>query len=150
RASLSSHRPLPVRSGHTLASRIEPRLGRIATELAGRPTEARCWSPRDWDVVVHELHAFYGEAADRELAGFAEPAISRSARIHLAPYVCSELSLAHPSLTVDLSFAVDVIAHESQHIFSPNGSEADTECASMQRIPRAASLLGYSPKLGRE
>jgi hypothetical protein len=40
--------PLPVVAGDSTRSRIEPRLGRVASSLAGKAVEVRCWSQADW------------------------------------------------------------------------------------------------------
>jgi hypothetical protein len=148
RQRMSFNRMLPVE--RSVRSRIDPEFSRVASAIAGRAVEARCWAEADWRPVVRELNAFYGERIDRGFSGFAEPAVSRTATIHLAPFVCQALSSPRDYDDRDLSFPVDVLAHEAEHILGPTSSEAVTECFGMQAIPQTAGLLGLPAERGRE
>jgi hypothetical protein len=144
RVRLSFNRRLPVMTGLVERSRIEPRLGRIASELAGRATEVRCWSDRDWPTVVVEQAAFYGQP-QVELAGFAEPAVSQGAKIDLAPSTCRRIArylYGRPPSDSELSFAVERLTHEAEHIRSPPSPEFVTDCYAAQDMRRTAELLG--------
>lgn len=145
-ARLSFNRPLPRLTGMAAVSHVDPELSAVATEIAGKPTEARCWSTTDWNTVVPEFHAYYGRRRTVDLAGFAEPGITEQSRIHLAPDICRALAERD---TRD-PFPVVVLAHESEHILSPSSSEAVTECIAMQETARTATLLGMSRRVGRK
>ena len=45
---------LPLIAGASRVSRVEPRFGAIASVLAGKDVEARCWSRRDWVKLMRE------------------------------------------------------------------------------------------------
>jgi hypothetical protein len=55
------NRPLPRIGGASRRSRIEPLFSRVATPIARRPVEIRCWSADDWEIVLadtaHSLRA---------------------------------------------------------------------------------------------
>ena len=57
-SELVSRRPLPLAGGLFGISRVEPRLGRAASETLGRQVEVRCWSQGDWEAVVREEAAY--------------------------------------------------------------------------------------------
>src|SRR5687767_7282188 len=71
RPGLAWERSLPVRTGLTDVSRIEPNLGRVASRIAGRKVEVRCWSEDDWEVVSAEWQAINGRK-EWWPAGFAD------------------------------------------------------------------------------
>ena len=48
-------KPLPVGLGPTSESRIEPTFGAVASALADRPGEVRCWSRSDWGRINGEF-----------------------------------------------------------------------------------------------
>lgn len=143
-STLPWNRSLPVAGGTRTASRIEPRFGGVATRVAGKPVEVRCWSEADWRIVEGQYHRYTGEHV--ELAGFA-PSLGHS-RVDLAPTVCADLAdltygVTHRWATRGSAFAVGVLAHETEHVVSP-GSEAETECYGMQDMRSAARALGAS------
>lgn len=55
---------------------------------------------------------------------------------------------------LDAADAVDLLAHESQHLFNARGDEAETECHGLQDVRRLAVLLGaskaYAERLARD
>lgn len=139
---------LPTRGGKTETSRIEPLFSKVATQLTGKRTEARCWSPRDWQRVAAEGTPYVeGEGGANELAGFA--AVD-DFRLQLAPDVCAPLvRLAYGKHEdewdddAQIAFAVGTLAHESRHRGGIS-LESVTECYAMQDLRRAARLLGTS------
>ncbi|MDQ5821931.1 MAG: hypothetical protein M3540_10865 [Actinomycetota bacterium] len=139
------NRPLPVRTGEVGASRIEPRFGRVASMLANRSVQVRCWSAADWDDVHDEWQAYTDD--DHDAIGFV--ASFDRGRLSLAPDICDLLAgLAYGGARPhggeqrrDLAEAVETLGHEAEHLVSP-GTEAATECYGMQDIRRTAGLLG--------
>jgi hypothetical protein len=141
---------LTVRGGLTDDSRIEPLYSRVASKLAGAPVQIRCWSAHDWSRVQRVIKA--STAITFDLAGFADPASSSA---DLAPDVCHDLTQfvygheARGNGLVLQAFAVDVLAHESNHLAGPNAGETEaiTECNALQTTRRTAELLGAKPSL---
>jgi hypothetical protein len=131
--------PLP-RSGVPGRSRIEPRLGRLASVLVSRPVEVRCWSQPDWRLVLLELRAYFGQRR-RDLAGFAW-----KGRAHLEGRWCDRLADFPGGRSSPLldAFALEVVAHEAKHVESSFLNEAEVECYALQQVDRAARLLGAS------
>ncbi len=146
----ASYRPgqgsqsLPVRTGVTDVSRVEPNFGRVASAVAGQAVRVRCWSAHDWPRIEDEAHAHHNVSID--YAGFAwylEQATD------LAPEVCRPLALLryghHPPADTRLAFAVGVLAHEASHLVPAyEDVESKAECFGMQRIRQTARLLGAS------
>ena len=149
RSSFYADKPLPTRDGVTSISRVEPHFGRVATSLAGKPAQVRCWSPLDWARINGDLIAHGGvrESLDY-VSGFYWPT---NGRIHLDPTACAGLvDLTYRGLRPDrgrvlvrIALAVDTLAHESMH---RRGfvNEAVTECYAVQLNYRTATLLGAS------
>lgn len=139
------NRALPIRTGEVDMSRIEPRFGRVASALASRPVQVRCWSPEDWPEILGEWRAF--NADDRDVIGFV--ASFDRGRLSLAPDVCRDIAAvaygrARPKGGPErraLTEATQTLGHEAEHLVSP-GTEAETECYGMQDIRRTAGLLG--------
>jgi hypothetical protein len=50
----------------------------------------------------------------------------------------------------DAADAVDLLAHETQHLFNRNGDEAETECHGLQDVRRLAVLLGAAQAYAKE
>src|SRR5437764_15456118 len=80
--------PLPRRAGQTDVSRIEPRLSRLATQVAGRSTQVRCWSVDGWLHVAAEWHVLASRGPEFWVLGIADKVRRRT---HLAPEVCAPL-----------------------------------------------------------
>jgi hypothetical protein len=149
RSSFYADKPLPTRAGVTGVSRIEPRFGRVASSLAGKPAHVRCWSALDWARINGDLLAHGGARESLDyVSGFYWPP---TGRIHLDPTACGGLvDLAYRGLRPDrgrafvrIALAVDTLAHESMH---RRGfvNEAVTECYAVQLNYRTATLLGAS------
>jgi hypothetical protein len=142
--------PLATSSLPTPASHIEPRLSRIARELAGRDVEVRCWSPSDWYRLDSERAEIDDDTASHGLRS-AFVSYDRK-RIDMGTIVCAELAQtldgADRLERADLAWAVKLLAHESMHVRGVE-NEATAECYGMQAIPRTASLLGLGGDEGR-
>jgi hypothetical protein len=135
--------PLPVKGGIANESRVEPMYSRIASALARKPTEVRCWSTADWRVLVPDY------AASQLTVAFVRGGFPR---IHMNPTTCSTLGYvvyAHEWPTtrrglVDLAELITTIGHESQHVKAVSVSEAAAECYGMQLIRVVAPALGIN------
>jgi len=141
--AMLANRRLPVIGGRVTRSRIEPRFSQAASVIAHRKVEIRCWSRREWRSTLKE----YGAVAGRtDLAGFAQP----PGRASLWPESCAVLvgfvyrhrRPPRGAALEDAAFAVALLAHETEHLVSAGGSEAETECYGMQDIRWLARGLG--------
>jgi hypothetical protein len=139
-------RPLPVVAGDSPRSRIEPRFGRVASRLAGKTVEVRCWSQADWLRLLREEKAYTKHRIDENTLGFAGIDGDRAS---LAPRVCDALvDLAyHGARPADatarfqLAAAVVTLAHEPQHSKGV-AVEAQAECYAIQLTASTARRLG--------
>ena len=94
---------------------------------------------------MNEYRIYYGLKFD--VAGFANPTKRRA---NVAPASCNRLARftykhwrpARGDALLDLAFSVGVLAHETEHLSNPAGSEAETECHGMQDVRRVARELG--------
>jgi hypothetical protein len=151
-AALVWNKHLPKTGGVTAQSRIEPLFSRVASTVAQRPLEIRCWSSRDWSNVLAEFRVWAPGRFDP--AGFV-PDFDLG-RANLDPWTCRHLDAlayrhAHPrggEAQLDLAYAVQILSHETQHLVSP-GTEAETECYGMQALTRVARSLGASAAYAR-
>lgn len=143
-SQLTLDQALPVRGGPDVrASRVEPRVGRIATRVAGRRVAVRCWSQADWRRINRELAVYLG--VTRRIAGYA--AVGGD-RVELAPEGCDPLVRvlyggAWPDDGGDdvaLAAAAVLLAHEVGHSRGLS-NEARTECWGVQHVADVASLL---------
>jgi hypothetical protein len=141
-------RQLPVIGGVSAQSRLEPRFGRIASSLAGKQVEVRCWSTADWMHLIREERTYtHGQLGSDTLA-FAGIGGNR---VNLGPDVCSTLvSLAYrgtrPSDEAGrflAASAVVTLSHEPQHS-KGIAAEATAECNAIQLAHRTAMRLGAS------
>ncbi len=145
---------LPRQKGDSATSSIDPRLSEVASAAVGRAVEVACWSHGEWERLVDESNAFQGSAVTHEFAGYA--AFSHN-RVHMESVVCRPLvRLAYGDerrtggRSFDqLSFAVTLLTHESEHLVGPGLSEAEVECYAMQRAATTARALGASPAYAR-
>lgn len=137
--------PLPVVAAPSSQSRIEPVFGRVASALAGRAVEVRCWSAADWPKVT--------VLDPVETGGFADLA---TGTVNLPPSVCGPLdalaySPSHRFLDAtwqDVA-AAHVLAHEAAHLGRAGSSESSAECDAVQTTARAAELLGADAAYAR-
>jgi hypothetical protein len=157
--SFYADKPLPMRGGATSASRIEPRFGRVASSLAGKPAQVRCWSALDWARINGELLELGGAGESLDfVSGFYWP---RNGRIHLDPTACAglvDLAYLHRRPTSGRPFArialgVDTLAHESMHRRGFR-TEAVAECYAVQLAYSTATALGadrsYASRIARQ
>ena len=139
-------RRLPVIAGESGASRVEPRFGRIASALAGKDVEVRCWSEQDWDRLMREERTYTRGQLGSDTLGFAG---IHGSRVNLAPDVCASLvGLAYDDARprdeasmLLIAAAVVTLSHEPQH---SKGivDEAVAECNAIQYANRTAVKLG--------
>jgi hypothetical protein len=142
-------RSLPVIGGVAAVSRVEPRFGRVASALAGKQVEVRCWSKADWQRLMREESVYTQGKLGADTLGFAGIGASR---INLAPSVCdSLLQLAYrharPSAEagrLSLAAAVVTLSHEPAHSRGI-ADEAVAECQALQLANGTALKLGASP-----
>jgi hypothetical protein len=154
RPGLAWERTLPVRSGLTDDSRIEPTLGRMASRIAGHKVRVSCWSEDDWEVVSAEWQA-QGGRKDWWPAGFADPDTDSA---HLSSHVCEPLSRFvygryEPfgnTQSLELAEALVVLAHEAEHLQDPGASEARVECLAMQHVREMVTRSGRSASYADE
>jgi hypothetical protein len=146
-SGMRANRRLPIRGGVTAVSRIEPRLSRVAGKLAVQRVEVRCWSESEWRPMLREWNAYTLGASD--IAGF----VNGGMREYIAPEYCATLARfvyqhwrpSTPAGLEDVADAVELLAHESDHLLSPSADEAQVECHAVQNIPHLARALGASP-----
>ena len=142
-------RSLPVIAGATTESRVEPRFGRIASALAGKQVEVRCWSAGDWQQLMREEGAYTQGRLRPDTLGFAGIGADR---INLAPSVCDGLvQLAYRNARpadaagrLALAAAVVTLTHEPRHS-SGIADEAVVECQAIQFANGTAVKLGATP-----
>jgi hypothetical protein len=113
----------------------ERRLGRIASQLAGRPVEVRCQSIGGavLDIGVELGYVRFGPDGVPE----PEALIKRDQCADLAAY--ARTGRDRPSR--EQVIAVHVLSHEAMHMSGIAG-EVAAECAAVQRDAAAARLLG--------
>ena len=145
---------LPRVGGKTSQSRVEPVLTAVAARVAdGRHIEVRCWHPDDWRRVLREEKALTNGALTIDSVGAF--AVTLTGTLQLQQVHCGQLvslSAPGPSGTgLDaLSFAVELLSHEIQHVVGPGQGEAATECAAVQHVAEVAEELGASAAQARE
>lgn len=142
-------RALPVVAGTSTESRIDPTLGRIASDLAGKQVEVRCWSRVDWTRLLREEKAYTLHHIGDDTLGFAGVGGTRD---NLAPAVCDslgELRYQHwlpraAAAKLLLASAVVTLTHEPQHS-KGIAVEARAECYAIQLMRHTAVRLGATP-----
>jgi hypothetical protein len=140
---------LPVVAGDVGHSRIEPRFGRVASALAGKAIEVRCWSTGDWHRLMREEHAYTSGLLGKDTLGFAG---INGARVNLAPQICDSLAAlayrhvwpADAGARLMLGASVVTLTHEAQHS-SGVMAEDVAECRAIQLAHRTAMQLGAGP-----
>jgi hypothetical protein len=147
-------RSLPVIAGETEQSRLEPRFGRIASTLAGKQLEVRCWSDADWHRLIREESSYTHGKLRASTLGFAGIG---GARVNLGPTVCGglvDLAYTRARPTDDagqlmLAAAVVTLSHEPQHSIGI-AEESVAECNAIQLANGTAIKLGASPAYAAE
>jgi hypothetical protein len=143
---------LPVISGPSGKSRIEPRYSHVVSSVAGVGTEVRCWSVADWRKRQRE----WGNWRGQELGLWGAYATSGRFRVHLSPAICATLArFAYDRVPVredpwpkELAWSVGALAHEAQHVRGVL-DEGQAECFGVQSITKTAEALGRSKEEGR-
>jgi hypothetical protein len=142
-------RSLPVIAGDVGQSRLEPRFGRVASALAGKQLEVRCWSGADWPRLIREESSYTDGKLGANTLGFAGIG---GTRVNLGPAVCDGLvdlayRRARPTDEAGqlmLAAAVVTLSHEPQHSIGI-ALESAAECNAIQLANGTAIKLGASP-----
>jgi hypothetical protein len=145
--------PLPVIDQQTRTSRIDPRLSRVASRLAGHALEVRCWSESDWKRLLTEYHRWPNL---KKLGDWSAVTSWDLKRINLSPRICAPLAhVAYGDFKLRdehwpdaIAYSVSLLGHESSHAVGIR-NEATAECRGMQLIPRTSRELGLSVADGR-
>jgi hypothetical protein len=137
----------PVTAGRPTESRIEPRFSRVASRLAGKQVEVRCWSRSEWPRLMRNESASTRARLTSATLGLAEIG---GTRINLSPTVCAGLvdliARQRPLYELGqlrLAAALVTLAHEPQHS-KGIANEAVAECDAIQVATKAAVDLGVS------
>ena len=139
--------PLPTVGGMTEVSRIEPLYSRLASSIAGRRVEVRCWSEEDWLERSEEVAAWAnGNTRPGPWSGYVSWDRKRA---NLAPAVCRSLAKwAYERHWPDdrwdgyyFAWSVKALAHEAQHLRGIK-SEAEAECYALQSMRLVGTELG--------
>jgi hypothetical protein len=149
---LSDSGRLPVITGSSGASRIEPRFGHAVAIVAGLGAEVRCWSVADWQKRRVEWGNWRGQA----LGLWGAYATRGRFRVHLSPSICATLTrLVYEDVPVredpwpeQLAWSVGALAHEAQHVRGIL-NEKKAECFGVQSIGKMTEALGRSSEEGR-
>jgi hypothetical protein len=131
-----------------------PRLVHAVEPIAGAGVNVLCWDGDEWTQLAGEWEYLF-EREEFWVAGYADPERSR---IHLDPTVCAPLrrffgaSYAPFGNTAsfELAEALVTLAHEAEHLRRPEASEADVECAALQRVRGLVTAAGRSPAYAEE
>ena len=140
-------RRLPRGAPSVRVSRVVPTFASIASTLARKRAEVRCWSTHDWPRLVREEKEYSVSRVDERAVGITS---LTARRINLHPKVCATLRqlASHEHVEVRrAAFAVQVLAHEAQHAAGV-ADEATADCYGMQSIARTAQLLGLGRAYG--
>ncbi len=145
--------PLP-RGRAGSESRIDPTFSEAASLVAGKPVEARCWSPDDWERLMVEESAYTRGKVNDTVLGFAS---AGGERLNLAPQICHDLArLAHrgqrpraEEQRFRLALSAATLAHESVHA-SGVADEPTAECHGIQWLGRTAGALGVERDYGEQ
>jgi hypothetical protein len=141
-------RSLPVVAGEAEQSRLEPRFGQVASAIAAKEVEVRCWSESDWHRLMREEQAYTHGKLGSGTLGFAG---IRGTRVNLGPAVCDGLvdlayRRARPADDAGqlmLAAAVVTLSHEPQHSIGI-ADESVAECNAIQLASGTAVKLGAS------
>lgn len=142
---------LTERRTQRLALRRSALLTKHAGALAGVKADTFCWPAREWNELSEEFALIRTD--EFWLAGFADPV---EGRIHLAPSVCGPLrrffdGAYTPNLNLEsyeLAEALVTLAHEAEHLRSPNANEANVECVALQRVRELVRSAGRRESYG--
>jgi hypothetical protein len=140
--------PLPTLEGAQPVSHVDPRLTQIASELAARPLEVRCWSAGDWRKRAAEVKSFTPAhldvhspwsgytSRDRKRASFGPKACARLAKLAYLRAGASSYTDAWW-----LAWSLGLFAHET----GAKEKSAVAECHAMQRIVPTGEAFGLTP-----
>jgi hypothetical protein len=118
-AELRDRRALRVTAGLVGASRIEPRLGRALTRLAGgRPVQVRCWAQSDWRQVQAEEAVLTGVRRRGEYFWLPRERSLHLQGIHCGPLVRLGRGVQPQARAAraDLALALWTVAAAAEHV----------------------------------
>jgi hypothetical protein len=126
----------------------DSRFSRVASSLAGKQVEVRCWASSGWPRLMREQSAYAGGGLTPATLGVADIG---GRRIDLSPTVCAGLAdlvdrKFRPTdgiAQLRLAAALVTLAHEPQHS-KGIATEAVAECYAIQLAPATAASLGVS------
>ena len=145
---------LPVERGAAGKSRVDPRYGEIASAIAEKEVEARCWSRKDWARLLVEEKVLTRGHITEALLAFAS---AGGQRINLGPVVCRHLDALvydgkrprEPLRQLGLAQALGALVHESRHAAGV-ADEPTAECEAIQLLPKAAQAARVEPAYASE
>jgi hypothetical protein len=147
-AKLFLSRRLPRARGVLADSHIDPKLGRVASKLAERKVQTRCWSTNDWYHINLERQAIT-QRTDFWAQGQAE----RAGVIHLDNEFCQSLARFYagelPSSNLGrsvLATSLLILAHEAEHEYNFSFSEAVVECYAVQDVRDLVTEAGRTDR----
>jgi hypothetical protein len=131
-----------------------PRLVQAIEPIAGARAEVYCWDGDEWTQLAGEWEYLLARE-EFWVAGYADPPRSR---IHLDPTVCAPLQRFFGTsyapfgntASFELAEALVTLAHEAEHLRRPEASEAEVECAALQRVRGLVTAEGRSPAYADE
>jgi hypothetical protein len=131
---------------------FEQRIGQIASRIAGKQVDLRCWSRSGWQPLLRAQNAAVLHRVNARTLGFADISGTRE---NLSPEVCSSLrSLVYghvlppsPLARLRAAQAIVTLAHEPQHS-KGIAVEAQAECYAIQLARQTAVELGATPQEG--
>lgn len=139
--------PLPVYAGTRAASHVDPRLSRVASALAGRHVQVRCWSPSDWRARASEVRRYSPGHFDVRSPWSGYLSLDHK-RANFGPSACRRLAaLAYDGVGpagYDDSWWVAWSLALFAHVIGPSSSRAASECRAMQQIRPTGEALGLS------
>jgi hypothetical protein len=152
RGKLFLSRRLPHSTEPLADSHVDPKLGRVASKLAERKVQVRCWSTDDW-VRVNEERQAITQRVDFWAEGLAE----RRGIVHLDVEFCKPLARFYagssPSLNLGksiLATSLLLLAHEAEHEYNFSASEAEVECYGVQDVRDLITEAGRTERFAAD
>ena len=132
----------------------EADFSRIASSLSGVHARVHCWLAEDWTPFAQDYDAVLPGKEFRGVAGVT----TFPSRIDLSPDVCGPLRLFFRgsytpyfnTQSYELAEAIVALAHEAEHLRTPDASEAVVECHALQRARAVVRMAGRRPRYQKE
>jgi hypothetical protein len=133
-------------------SHVDPKLGWVATKLAERKVQARCWSTDDW-IHVNEERQAITQRTDFWAQGLAEP----EGVIHIDNEFCQPLARFYAGILPTsnlqrsvLATSLLLLAHEAEHEYNFSFSEAEVECYAVQDVRHLVTEAGRTDRFAAD